>query len=121
MSDNKQELGWIGIGRMGFPMAERLLKAGHAVEVWNRTRAKAEPLEALGASVRERPKDLAGVDVLFTMVSTRRGSRAGAVRRRRRRDRRRWRTCRGSWSTARASAWARARRSGRGSPSRAPP
>jgi 3-hydroxyisobutyrate dehydrogenase len=70
MSDNKQQLGWIGIGRMGFPMAERLLKAGHALEVWNRTRAKAEPLTALGASVRDRPRDLAGVDVLFTMVST---------------------------------------------------
>jgi 3-hydroxyisobutyrate dehydrogenase len=70
MSGNTRRLGWIGIGRMGFPMAERLLKAGHAVEVWNRTRAKAEPLTGLGARVRERPKDLAAVDVLFTMVST---------------------------------------------------
>ena len=38
----KHSLGWIGMGRMGFPMAERLLKAGHPVSIWNRTRAKAQ-------------------------------------------------------------------------------
>jgi 3-hydroxyisobutyrate dehydrogenase len=63
-------LGWIGMGRMGFPMAELLLKAGYGVAVWNRTRAKAEPLAALGASLVETPADLAGVDALFTMLST---------------------------------------------------
>src|SRR5580693_7427056 len=41
---NTQKIGWIGMGRMGFPMAERLIKAGHDVTIWNRTRAKAEPL-----------------------------------------------------------------------------
>lgn len=66
----KQVIGWIGMGRMGYPMAERLVKAGYDVRVWNRTRAKAEPLVAKGASLVERPADLAGVDVLFTMVST---------------------------------------------------
>ena len=70
MAQDGPAIGWIGIGRMGYPMAERLLKAGHAVRVWNRTRAKAEPLAALGASVVDRPRDLEGVDVLFTMVST---------------------------------------------------
>ncbi|MEX2318212.1 MAG: NAD(P)-dependent oxidoreductase [Bauldia sp.] len=55
---------------MGYPMVERLVKRGHAVEVWNRTRAKAEPLEAQGARVVDRPSDLADVDILFTMVST---------------------------------------------------
>jgi 3-hydroxyisobutyrate dehydrogenase len=70
MSERDATLGWIGTGRMGYPMAERLLGAGHAVNVWNRTRAKAEPLAALGASVHERPADLAAVDVLFTMVAT---------------------------------------------------
>ena len=44
MSKNAQKIGWIGTGRMGLPMAERLLKAGHDVSIWNRTRAKAEPL-----------------------------------------------------------------------------
>ena len=44
MPDKAQKIGWIGMGRMGFPMAERLLKAGYDVSIWNRTRAKAEPL-----------------------------------------------------------------------------
>ena len=64
------KLGWIGMGRMGFPMAERLVKAGHDVSIWNRTRSKAEPLAALGAKLVDSPRDLGGVDVLFTMVST---------------------------------------------------
>ena len=63
-------IGWIGIGRMGHPMVARLLRAGHAVQIWNRTRAKAAPLAGLGARIVDRPHDLAGVDVLFTMVST---------------------------------------------------
>jgi 3-hydroxyisobutyrate dehydrogenase len=70
MPDDRSSIGWIGIGRMGYPMAERLLEAGHAVQIWNRTRAKAEPLGALGAQIVGRPKDLAAVEVLFTMVST---------------------------------------------------
>ncbi|MGA9323560.1 MAG: NAD(P)-binding domain-containing protein, partial [Xanthobacteraceae bacterium] len=39
--NHKQKIGWIGAGRMGIPMAERLIKAGYDVSVWNRTRAKA--------------------------------------------------------------------------------
>jgi 3-hydroxyisobutyrate dehydrogenase len=63
-------LGWIGIGRMGFAMAERLAKNGADVTVWNRTRAKAEPLAAHGAKVADRLTDLAGCDIVFVMVST---------------------------------------------------
>ena len=63
-------IGWIGLGRMGYPMAERLLDAGYAVKVWNRTRAKAEPLASRKAVVVDRPNELRNVDVLFTMVST---------------------------------------------------
>jgi 3-hydroxyisobutyrate dehydrogenase len=63
-------LGWIGMGRMGFPMAERLLKAGHPVSIWNRTRAKAEPLAAKGATIVDRPSDLADQDIVFSIVST---------------------------------------------------
>jgi 3-hydroxyisobutyrate dehydrogenase len=70
MSERDATVGWIGIGRMGYPMAELLLRAGHAVHVWNRTRAKAEPLAAAGAVIRHAPADLATVDVLFTMVAT---------------------------------------------------
>src|SRR6201982_1690090 len=61
---------WIGIGRMGFPMAERLLKAGLKVAIWNRTRAKAEPLAGAGGAIVGQPTDLAEVDVLFSIVST---------------------------------------------------
>ena len=64
------EIGWIGMGRMGFPMAERLVKAGYSLKVWNRTRSKAEPLEKAGAILVDSPADLSGVDVLATMVST---------------------------------------------------
>ncbi|HEV2955136.1 MAG TPA: NAD(P)-dependent oxidoreductase [Xanthobacteraceae bacterium] len=65
-----RKIGWIGIGRMGFPMAERLLKAGHKVAIWNRTRAKAEPLAGAGGTIVGQPTDLAKVDVLFSIVST---------------------------------------------------
>jgi len=67
---NTPTVGWIGIGRMGYPMVERLLNAGYKAEIWNRTRSKAEPLTAIGATLRDKPSELADVDVLFTMVST---------------------------------------------------
>lgn len=70
MAINAQKIGWIGTGRMGFPMAECLLKAGYDVSVWNRTRAKAEPLAKLGGKVVDNVAELAGVDVLFSMIST---------------------------------------------------
>lgn len=66
----KPRIGWIGMGRMGYPMAERLVAGGYDVHVWNRTRAKAAPLEAKGATLVASPADLAGVDILATMVST---------------------------------------------------
>jgi 3-hydroxyisobutyrate dehydrogenase len=66
--DNGMRLGWIGAGRMGFALASRLLAAGHDVAVWNRTRAKAEPLADLGATLVDAPADLADRDVVFTMV-----------------------------------------------------
>ena len=67
---NAQKIGWIGMGRMGFPMAERLIKAGHQVAIWNRTRSKAEPLAQKGATIVGKLSDLADVDVLFSIVST---------------------------------------------------
>ena len=67
--DTKPTVGWIGTGRMGCQLATRLLDAGYEVAVYNRTRAKAEPLTALGASVVDRPVDLAGRDIVFSMVS----------------------------------------------------
>jgi len=65
----QHKLGWIGIGRMGYAMAERLAKAGCDISVWNRTRAKAEPLAAHGAKIVDTLSDLAACDIVFTMVS----------------------------------------------------
>lgn len=74
MTDDKSlremKLGWIGTGRMGYAMAARLLKAGCRLAVYNRTRAKAEPLQALGAVLVDSPSALADCDMVFTMVST---------------------------------------------------
>lgn len=67
---HSQKIGWIGAGRMGIPMAERLIKAGYDVSVWNRTRAKAEPLAKAGGKVVHHLSDLKDVDVLFSIVST---------------------------------------------------
>ena len=64
------KLGWIGIGRMGYAMAERLAKAGCDITVWNRTREKAEPLAKSGAKVAHSLAELAACDIVFTMVST---------------------------------------------------
>src|SRR6478736_3834787 len=66
--DNGMRLGWIGAGRMGFALASRLLAAGHDLAVYNRTRAKAEPLADLGATIVDAPAQLADRDIVFTMV-----------------------------------------------------
>ena len=63
-------VGWIGLGRMGLPMATRLLDRGYSLSIWNRTKSKAEPLGERGANVVNELTDLAGVDVLFTIVAT---------------------------------------------------
>jgi 3-hydroxyisobutyrate dehydrogenase len=65
-----KKIGWIGLGRMGEAMVKRLLQAGHEVEVWNRTRSKAEPLAKYGAVVVNNVLDLAGCETVITMVST---------------------------------------------------
>ncbi len=71
MANMKQhKLGWIGIGRMGYAMAERLAKAWCDITVWNRTREKAEPLAKYGAKIAGSLADLAACDIVFTMVST---------------------------------------------------
>jgi 3-hydroxyisobutyrate dehydrogenase len=62
-------VGWIGTGRMGAAMARRLARSGIDVTVWNRTRAKAEPLAADGCAIADTIADLRGLDVVFTMVS----------------------------------------------------
>ena len=70
MPTHTEKLGWIGAGRMGYAMAERLANAGCDIAVWNRTKAKADPLAEHGAKVVTHLDELAGKDILFCMVST---------------------------------------------------
>jgi len=72
MNTNRAQtrIGWIGCGRMGYAMAERLARSGADLTVWNRTRAKAEPLTACGAKVASALPDLAACAIVFCMVST---------------------------------------------------
>jgi 3-hydroxyisobutyrate dehydrogenase len=70
MTSHKLKLGWIGTGRMGFEMAQHLAKAGCDIAVYNRTRAKAEPLAKHGARIVDQVADLASCDIVFCMVST---------------------------------------------------
>ena len=67
---HKHRLGWIGLGRMGYAMAERLAMAKADIRGYNRTRAKAEPLVEAGVRLVDRPSELADCDIVFTMVST---------------------------------------------------
>lgn len=64
------KVGWIGLGRMGEAMVKRLTKAGHGVDIWNRTRSKAEPLVEYGATLVDSKLELAACETVFTMVST---------------------------------------------------
>jgi 3-hydroxyisobutyrate dehydrogenase len=63
-------LGWLGTGRMGVELARRLLGAGCDVAVYNRTRAKAEPLAAHGAKIVNSAAGLADRDIVFATVGT---------------------------------------------------
>jgi 3-hydroxyisobutyrate dehydrogenase-like beta-hydroxyacid dehydrogenase len=65
-----ERLGFAGLGAMGAGIAQRLADAGHAVTVWNRTKAKAEPLLERGLGWAETPRALAAsCDVVFTMLT----------------------------------------------------
>ncbi|MHB8653440.1 MAG: NAD(P)-dependent oxidoreductase [Terriglobia bacterium] len=63
------KVGWIGLGNMGQPMARNLLKAGHELVVYNRTRSRADSLQAEGAKVAASPAEAAAAPVLVTMVA----------------------------------------------------
>ncbi|MGK9117387.1 NAD(P)-dependent oxidoreductase [Olivibacter jilunii] len=63
-------IGWIGLGNMGYPMAKNLLKAGYALNVYNRTASKAEGLVNDGATLASSIKDLCvESEVIITMLS----------------------------------------------------
>ncbi|HEX6754738.1 MAG TPA: NAD(P)-dependent oxidoreductase [Mycobacteriales bacterium] len=59
----------LGTGVMGAGMARSLLRAGHSVAVWNRSRTRAEPLASDGATVAASPAEaVAGAGVVVTML-----------------------------------------------------
>ena len=62
-------IGFLGIGAMGIGMADRLLRAGHEVSVFNRTAEKARPLVENGARLALTPRDAAeSADAIISMV-----------------------------------------------------
>ena len=63
------DVGFVGLGNMGTPMALNLIKSGHRVIVYNRTRSKAEALAAKGARIADRIADTCRGDALITMLS----------------------------------------------------
>ncbi len=63
-------IGFCGLGRMGAPMAARLVDAGHDVSVWNRTPEKAESLVQNGAVQAASPAEAAsGAEIVVTMLA----------------------------------------------------
>ncbi len=67
---NTTKIGWAGLGNMGIPMAENLLKAGYPVTVFNRSKQKEAVLVAVGANTADTPASLLEqTDVVIIMVS----------------------------------------------------
>jgi 3-hydroxyisobutyrate dehydrogenase-like beta-hydroxyacid dehydrogenase len=63
------QVGFVGLGNMGQPIARNLLKAGHQVAVYNRTRSRAEALTADGARVAQTLAEACAPGVVLTMLS----------------------------------------------------
>ncbi|MGC4117664.1 MAG: NAD(P)-dependent oxidoreductase [Myxococcales bacterium] len=63
------DVGFVGLGAMGQGMAQSLLKAGHRLTVWNRTRSRAEALQRDGAKLAGTPADAARTGIVFTMLA----------------------------------------------------
>ncbi len=67
---NKPSVGWIGLGNMGIPMCQNLMKAGYPLTVYNRTREKEKPLTDAGASTAKNACGLFdSCDIVFVMVA----------------------------------------------------
>ena len=65
-----EKLGYLGLGMMGFPMARRLLSAGHKVAVWNRSAGKAGALIEAGAKSAANPRGVAAsCSIIFMCVT----------------------------------------------------
>ena len=69
MSD-RSPVAFLGLGRMGHPMAARVLAAGHPLAIWNRTAARGEDLATRGARLARTPGDaVRGARVIITMLA----------------------------------------------------
>jgi 3-hydroxyisobutyrate dehydrogenase len=67
--NDKPRIGWIGTGVMGAAMAAHLMDAGYDLDVFNRTRERAQPLVEKGARWRDTPGEIAeAADVVFLMI-----------------------------------------------------
>jgi len=65
----KERIGWVGLGKMGTPMAKNVLNAGYSLTVYNRTREKTKELAELGARVADSPTSVAsGSEVVISMI-----------------------------------------------------
>jgi len=65
-----RKIGLVGLGLMGRPMGMNLLKAGHALTVWNRTESRAQELVSAGGKLAKTPREAAAeAEILLTMVS----------------------------------------------------
>ncbi len=65
----KMKIGFLGLGKMGTPMALRLIAAGHELSVWNRTEGRTKPLIREGAIAAATPAEAElGADVVITML-----------------------------------------------------
>jgi 3-hydroxyisobutyrate dehydrogenase len=62
------QVGWVGIGKMGEAMVERLLEAGITISIWNRTPEKCTDLVSKGATLVGNPSEAATAEVVFSMV-----------------------------------------------------
>jgi 3-hydroxyisobutyrate dehydrogenase len=65
-----RSIGFLGLGIMGFPMAKRLVEAGHRVTAYNRTASKTRDLAKLGATAAATPRDAArGAELVVSIVT----------------------------------------------------
>ena len=69
VTPSKAKVGWIGLGKMGLPMAQRLIANGVLLTVYNRSAGPVQKLCAMGAQAASSPKDLGEMNTVFTMVA----------------------------------------------------
>ncbi|TFF38005.1 NAD(P)-dependent oxidoreductase [Mucilaginibacter psychrotolerans] len=67
---DKSRIGWIGLGLMGTPMAQQLIKAGYPVTVYNRNKDKEATLKAEGAGTAPTPAELIAQSAIIIIMVT---------------------------------------------------